>query len=237
MKVKIKRLLGSVVIGIFMLSLFGCNAVDENQAQTVEELLEERYGIEFEVSAIGNRYGNGESFKLEAIANPLNNKNINFNVFLKKDGESVVDNFMARLISSKINKVLKEELNKIGVESESFILTNDKYLSVDITDPNIEIADYVEQVGTEYFICYTIVKESENMDPLSFESALKTIFEYTANTKFNMNINVYPEESYDKLVKKFISLSSFGSSALNDFESIDEYKLVYDQEGFHNNRE
>lgn len=234
MKTNLKKLLGSVIMGISIFSLFGCNAIDEDQAQTVEKLLKERYEMDFEVSAIGNRYGNGEAYKLEAVANPLNDKNINFNVFLNKDGESIVDNFMARLISSKINKILKEELSKNGIESESFILTQDKNLYVDITDPNIDIEDYVKQVGTEYFMCYTIVKESDNIDPSSFESALKEIYEYTANTKFNMNINVYSKDSYEKLVEKFISLSSYSDSALKDYEILREYKLTYDEKGFQN---
>lgn len=233
MKTNLKKLLGSVIMGISIFSLLGCNATNENQAQTVEELLKEKYGMEFEVSAIKT-----EMDSTTTIVHPKNNENIHFRAFLEKNGELSGDNFIARVISNKINEIAKGELGKAGIDSESFTVLQDvSNYDFEVTDPSIELGEYISGYKPKQLVSDMIIKENSNLNEEVIEATLNKLYTQSMNTNYTLYVYVLSEEEYEKCKEEFIKISSFTPSFFNDYTLLQELVFTYDENGLLNKSE
>lgn len=88
-----------------LLALCGCSSLNETTSNKIETSLEDKYGIEFEVSSIGGRYGTGGSSTVQTYVYPKNDETLHFKALTTKDGE-LKDDYIPRLISENIDRVI-----------------------------------------------------------------------------------------------------------------------------------
>lgn len=225
---KNKKLLMTIILGASLFSLTCCNVMNENQAQTVEKLLNEKYGMEFEVSSI-----RAEADTTTTIVHPKDNENIHFRAFLEKNGELSGDNFIARVISNKINEIAKGELMKAGIDSESFTVVQDvSNVDFDVTDSNIELGEYISGSKPKQLVTDMIIKQNSNLNEKIIEATLNKLYSQSMNTNYTLYVYVLSEEEYEKCKEEFIKISSFTPSFFKNYPLLEEYKFTFDEQGF-----
>lgn len=213
--------------------LSGCQLVNQNQAEDIENLLKEKYQMEFKVTHIGGRYGNGGKGTVTGTAHPIDNKEISFRAVMSREGELVSDGYIPSLISEQINQLLKNELRKKGLEIESKTLIMKANSSTEI-DSNITIEEYVMKYKPGYFSGDMIVKEtSEDITPEDFDDALKVVYKEGSNTMSQFHIHIISKNDYENTLENFNNTSSYVSDAwFLDYDVVKEMKVWIDPKGF-----
>lgn len=164
---------------------------------------------------------------------PAHNKNAIFSAVMDKDGRLLSDSYIPRLISDQLNQIIKEDLAAKGIERETFtFIMNNETSSSSETNPEISLEDYVAAYKPEYFSGHMIVKESPNLTPEQFESALRAVYEAGLKTVYQVGIRVIAADEFGECVKEFKSLSEPSSSFFIDYNVVDEFEAVVDANGY-----
>lgn len=229
----ILKKVSGVVMALSIFSLIGCSEIDKQQAADVEKLLKEKYDQEFKATHIGERYGTASNDTVTTYLHPSDKENVVFSAVMNKDGELVSDSYIPRLISDQLNQILKEELASKGIESDTytFIMNNEKS-SFTETNPDISLDDYVTNYKPEYFSAHMIVKETPDLTPELFESALRAVYEAGLNTDYQVGIRVISADEYEECLEKFKELPEVSSSWFHDYNVVEEIDAVVDANGF-----
>lgn len=95
-------------------SMFGCEAIDKFSANEIEAGLEEKYGIKFTVSAVGDRF---DRKTVTAYAYPDDDKSLVFTVTANGSGEIVSDCYSYRAVCRQVELIAAQafEVEKITV--------------------------------------------------------------------------------------------------------------------------
>ena len=214
-------------MSLSIFSLIGCSYIDKNQAADVEELLKEKYNQEFVVTDIGGRYGTAKNDTVTTYVHPKNNENLVFKAVMYKDGSLYSDGYIPRLIGDQLNQILKQELEKAGIKSETFTFVMNADSSPE-TNPKITLEEYVQKYKPGYFSAHMIVKEKSGLTPEQFEQALTAVYKAGLNTTFQVSIRVISKKDYDLCLEKFIQLSEVSKTWFIEFDVINEIKLNID---------
>lgn len=231
---KLVKKVSRVVIAVSIFSLIGCSdTTDQQQARDIEKVLQEKYKQEFKATHIGGRYGTANNDTVTTYLHPAEDKSTLFSAVMSKDGELLADSYIPRLISNELNHILKEDLSSKGIESETFtFIMNNEKSSFSETKPEISLEDYVRTYKPEYFSGHMIVKETPNLTPEQFESAITAVYEAGLKTIYQVGIRVISADEYEKCVKDFKSIAEFSSSFFIDYNVVDEIEAVVDANGF-----
>ena len=88
----------------------GCSVFEADTATSVKKKLNEKYGIEFDVTAMGDRINTGTA---TLYCFPKDNDNVHFTVIYDYSNKSITDDYLARKSAVEIDK----ELMDISTES------------------------------------------------------------------------------------------------------------------------
>lgn len=230
---KFLKKVSRVVIAVSIFSLIGCSEKNQQQIADVEKLLQEKYNQEFKATHIGGRYGTANNDTVTTYLHPVDDKSALFSAVMSKDGKLLADSYIPRLISNELNHILKEDLSSKGIESETFtFIMNNEKSSFSETKPEISLEDYVSTYKPEYFSGHMIVRESPDLTPEQFESAITAVYEAGLKTDYQVGIRVISADEYEKCVKEFKSLVELSSSFFIDYNVVDEIEAVVDANGF-----
>lgn len=214
-----------------MFNLLGCSYVDKQQAAKFESLLEEKYNKEFTVTHIGGRYGTANNDSVTSYVHPVENEDLVFMAHMTKEGELVSDSFIPISISKKINHILKEELEKVGLESETLTLIVNADSSLE-NNADITLEEYITTYSPKHFSATMIVKETPNLSEGHFEEALFKVYEELLNTHFQVHIHVISEEEFEECQEKFKVLPRVANAWFIDYIVVNEMMLLVDEDGF-----
>ncbi|MGY3715148.1 hypothetical protein ACWE42_06455 [Sutcliffiella cohnii] len=231
MKRKIIKKVGIFIMLMSIFNLLGCSYVDKQQAAKFESLLEEKYNKEFTVTHIGGRYGTANNDTVTSYVHPIDNEDLVFMAQMTKEGELVSDSYIPMSISKKINRILKEELKKVGLESETLTLIVNADSSLE-TNAEITLEEYITTYSPKHFSATMIVKETPNLSEGHFEEALFKVYEELLNTHFQVHVHVISEEEFEECQEKFKGLPRVANAWFTDYTVKDEMKLLVDFEGF-----
>lgn len=230
---KIFKKVSGVFMAVSIFSLIGCSEIDQQQAADVEKLLQEKYDQEFTATHIGGRYGTAGNDTVTTYLHPADNKNAVFSAVTDKDGGLLSDSYIPRQISDQFNQMLKEDLASKGIESETFtFIMNNETPSSSEANPEISLGDYVTAYKPEYFSGHMIVKESPDVSPEQFESALRAVYETGLKTDYQVGIRVIAADEYEKAAAEFKGLPEVSSSWFLDYNVVEEIDAVVDANGF-----
>jgi hypothetical protein len=101
---------GKLVVGAMMilslLSLMACGDKDKDAAEKIVKHLNEKYGEEFVVDAIGGGYGTLNNDTLKAEAYPKKALNQRFKAEITKDLTKIMDGYMNIIMAEKLDNAL-----------------------------------------------------------------------------------------------------------------------------------
>ncbi|CEE03260.1 MULTISPECIES: hypothetical protein [Bacillaceae] len=224
----------SLLMAILILSLTGCGSLNKMQAKQIEEKLSEMYdGEKFEVLALGNRFGTLTNDTVTAFVKSKKT-DVVFECQMNTDGEIVSNNYKGRLIETKIEVLLKENLKKQGITSESLLFI---FGGKDITtlNLNMEPSDYISDYSPEYVSGYLVLKENENLSGDAFLNGLRKTHEDLLNTPLQVNVWIISKENYDDLIGEFTKLPDISNSWFEEKETISFLKLSITNDGLNMN--
>lgn len=231
MKAKITKRVGVILIALTIFSLISCSQIDQQQAEDIESLLQEKYQIEFKVKAIGGRYGTVNNDSVTTYVNPVGNESLVFIAEMSKDGVLLADSFIPQKMSEALNQVLKENLKAEGITSETLAVVMNANSSSE-RNREITLDEYVTTYKPGYFSADMIVKETSNLTTTQFEKALTAVYEAGLGTKFQVAIHVISKEQYEECLGKFKELPMVSDAWFIDYNVVDVMKLSIDSNGF-----
>lgn len=92
--------------------LSGCMGSSVNTSKQVEKKLSEKYGEDFVVTEIGNRFNTGSA---TLYCHPESNENINFTVVYDFSDETITDDYMIRKSAVNLDSEISELSRKSGI--------------------------------------------------------------------------------------------------------------------------
>lgn len=206
--------------------------MNNSQAKEMENLLNEKYGIDFKVTHIGGRYGTANNDTVSTYAHPTDNERLSFKaVMYKNQGGLVSDGFIPRLMSNSINQILQKELQKQGIESESHTFMMGANSSSE-TNPDISLEEYLQKYQPEYLSGDLVVKHQPDMTPELFEDALQTLYSAIGNRYYQVRVYVISEDNYGECSENFRKTFDVSEQWFNDYGLVDKMQLIIDNEGF-----
>ena len=215
-----------LIVMISILSLMGCGDLNKQQAEQIAEKLSEMYnGEEFEVLALGNRYGTLTNDTVRAFVK-AKETNVVFECQMNTDGEIIANNYKARLMETKIENLLAENLENQGITSDSLLFL---FGGKDINTLNLDMnpSNYISVYTPEYVSGYLLIKENENLSGEAFLKGFRKTYEDILNTPLQANIWVIPQD----LIGEFSKLPDVSNSWFEDKETISNFKLTITKDG------
>ncbi|QMV40483.1 hypothetical protein [Cohnella cholangitidis] len=191
----LKAVLVSMILSS-LLSLIGCTDRDKKAIEKIEQHLQEKYGEEFVVDAIGGGYGTLTNNMLKAKVYPTSNPDELFDVAISKDGKSVLDKYMNVIMLDKIedyafgvsNSVFNEEIivrARVGQRGISFP-------DATLNNREMNVEDYIIGNTDLDFATDVFINTNSKVDAKAGASAIVQIAEqYQAYGIINAFITVY----------------------------------------------
>lgn len=232
MRKNLWKKVGVIFMAISIFSLLGCSEVDQKQADQAVSLLEEKYNQKFVVTHIGERYGTVTNDTITTIVHPEGKENLTFKTITSKDGKLVADGYTSALISDQFNEIMKQELEPLGIESETHTVSVKANSSTD-TDTSITIGEYVDKYQPAYFSAHMIVKDTGDIKGEQFEQALLKAYEAGKENMYQIWIGIISEDEYEEAAKEYRKLTEVSSSVYEDYNYVDEMDAVADGNGYH----
>lgn len=113
--------------------------LDTSNAQEVRDLLNQKYGMEFEVQSIGNRLASDKADRVTAFCYPKNNEKVIFKAIMNVRRELVSDDYPVRLLEVQAKEIIEKEFHEKGMKatvavSLARLPDNEKLLGLDFRD-------------------------------------------------------------------------------------------------------
>lgn len=226
---KILKKAGVLMMAFSILSLLGCNKVNEAAAKKVEAKLEEKYGEKFEVQALGNRFGTKENDTVTTVVK-AEKSNVLFEAVMNKDGKLERENYLVRKLGTEAGKVLEEKLKQEGIESKSnlFALGGKK---IDEETSEIQLNEYIETHSPLKFAGIMVLEDNGNATPEKIAKVFKDAYEEFGETTLQTDILIVSSEDYDDAVKVFNENADVSQDWLEDFDIKSKFYIYLDKEG------
>ena len=181
----------------------------KNQVNVAQKLLEEKYNKEFQVNAIGERFGTLTNNTYKVQCYPVDNVNDVFIAEIGEEGNLLYDDYVSVCVCRKVREIIKEELG-----STTEVLVESRPSITDETNPNISFEDFVKNNQAD-FVVYVVTKDDFSKIKEKFDSFAE------ANNSVNIELRAYCEKSDEQL-------SDFKAAADKGNRMNSEIKFILD---------
>ena len=196
-KKKLMQIGGLVIAMAALMNFTSClRALNKTNAGDIERLLQEKYGIEFQVISIGNRLASPSMDTVTAYCSPKNNNRVVFEAKMNTNNELVSDNFPNRVIDVQAEDYIENYFHKYGFSVSAnvhiFQLTDD----IDFRTANyLQILKNTPDVG---FSIYVAVCETDDTRKLYevLSSLLTSYYRHNKSIHIGMDLWHMSVESY-----------------------------------------
>lgn len=198
--VRLRRLLSIIAIGVIIMNAFtlltGCSVFEADTAKTVKKMLNERYGLDFEVTNMGNRINTGS---VTLYCYPKNDEDIRFTAVYDYSSKELVDDYIPRVYARAVDNEISSLCSGVGIAVSSittFIGANSNEL-IECEDIN----DFISKSNaTKLYILMAV-----NADDLSTEenaqhmlSSLETLSMGYGNIDILAGLFMYHSDIYNR---------------------------------------
>jgi len=195
MKIHYKVVL--IIMSIFsLLNTTACINKDKAAAGKIEKFLEEKYGEEFVVYAIGGGYGTLTTNTLKADVYAKSRPDKMFDVEITKDLETIWDKYMNVLMEEKLDKVVTEMAKPIFGEElyvKTIIVSGGlSFPDIDLNDRNMDPIEYTALKSNTSEIIEIYVKTELEIDKkLEVNNIDRLADRYIKSGMRNVILNVF----------------------------------------------
>lgn len=198
--VRLRRFLSIIIIGVIIMNAFtlltGCSVFEVDTAKTVKKMLNEKYGLDFEVANMGNRINTGS---VTLYCYPENDENIRFTAVYDYSSKELVDDYIPRVYARAVDDQISSLSSSAGIAFSSittFIGANSDEL-IECKDTH----DFISKSNANKL--YILI--AANADDLSTEenaqhilSSLETLSMEYGNIEILAGLFLYHSENYNR---------------------------------------
>lgn len=199
---------------------------DKNDARDIEKLLEQKYGIEFEVTSIGNRLTNPSSNTVTAYCHPKNNDKVIFEAVMSTNKELVSDDYRKCLLETEAKDIIEERFSKNGIEATVDVSISRLIISDDLSDKNL--AQVITDCPTISLTFTTVISDKADLNS-TYEVTKEILYEfYSGNTEMLLGTSIwrYDEKAYKQCTSEMNNIPTIAKTALEDYNPISNVNLA-----------
>ncbi len=210
----LKKMLKEMVIGGLLMSmlvsaLLGCASKNKGTAETIETLLQEKYGASFTVSALGNRYNNDST---TAYVYPDAESDLYFAVRLTDDGVLEYDGYPNRTVGRALENQISTAWSQHGIDVTCFA-------TIKPYEPNGQInltpAEFLETYQGTQINLALLVRSNDNLTPEVVEQVFGELAALFPQVSWGIGLYFVNEEDYTAVSDDiFHDTQTFGTSRI-----------------------
>ncbi len=118
MKKVFRKVVPIIMAAALSLSFTACmKNLDSNNAQEIIDLLNRKYGTEFDVKSIGNRLASDKADTVTAYCYPKNNEKVVFEAVMNVERELVSDDYPVRLLEVEAKEIIEKKFSEGGIKA------------------------------------------------------------------------------------------------------------------------
>ena len=200
---RIKVVILGGIIAVLFSSLFGCNMIDNNAVNTVEDELSNKYGKTFVVSDLGNRFNNDTT---TAYVYASDDPSTRFEVRVNSDGEIVFENYAYRKVCSRVRKIVCDIFSEYDLET--VCVAEFSEYNYDIS-AEASIKEYIEASEADIVKAAIAVKSDEMLTGEILEKIYTDIGNQIPEIPVGFSMYILSEEDYTKVFKEIENRTSY----------------------------
>lgn len=223
----IRKIVLVIMTAALSMSFTACmRNLNNNNAQEVTNLLNQKYGIEFEVRSIGNRLASDKADTVTAYCYPKNNEKVIFEAIMNVEHETVSDDYPVRLLEVEAKEMIESEFSENGIKATVAVsiarLPEEKsLLGADFIDI---IAEYPELSLTFTTVLCDGADTRETYDTIV--ALLNEL--YSGNPKMSLGTTIwkYSKDAYVDCFNELNSISYISKTVLEQYEPISKVNVA-----------
>ena len=189
-------ILSGVIAMNALLALTGCKTAGADVPKKVERLLGEKYGKEFVVTHIGNRFDTGST---TLFCHPSDREDLNFKVVFKPRNDEMTDNYPERAMEVDFDLELKERLSGKDIDIAPY--TEFIGFDPDAAPFPADLATFISGSQTDFILSRIAVKTTAVSDADKAQQIIDCLKETSAKYgDIEYVISVFPiaEDKFDE---------------------------------------
>ena len=217
---KTKTLLFVIIVISIMLG--GCSCMSNYnqystsfQIQTAKELLNNKYDEDFEVSAIGQRYGTLSNSTYKVTCYPINHPELVFMAEISKDGSYIYDEYISKIVC---NELTNDIVQKTNFNAEFFIASRPSVFET--SNKNITLDELVKLNDNTDFVIWMVC--NNNIETSKMLEELNDVFSSYQNLNGELRFYITNDDNtvkqFGKMAKKCAIFDSNMTMILADIE-------------------
>ena len=151
--------------------IIGNGISNEEISNVIKLKLHEKYGEEFVVKMIGNRYGMDSNDTVTTFCSPKDNDRLLFTAILNKEQTILKDDYIFRSMKFE----LEECIEKLFKEKNIDVIVRIETIGINKFDEKLTVQEFIDKFNNFNFLAYIITKN------IVSKEILKEIYENLRN--------------------------------------------------------
>lgn len=217
-----KIFIGVIAMAVLNLST-SCGVAKKDVPSLVERMLQEKYGEEFVVTEIGNRYNTGS---VTLYCHPSNNESINFTATYKNSTEELTDDFVDRKYAVQLDHEFSNLLKDNGFNGTSLTIFYGSRL--DNVQGDETINEFISNSNTKKLYTYLVMDAvciSNNDDAQKLLDTILKLSEMYNSVDVLLATFFIPSTEYEECRQKLQTMVSVNGEWFDDYNVISDMNI------------
>lgn len=203
-----------IVMGISILSLFGCSDLNKQTANIIEEYLSEKYNESFEVKYLGERWGTKSNNTVTTYVKALDS-NIMFTALMDKS-ENIVENYPEMFLMNKFASVFNKAIIAEGLDASSWIRIHLEQ-PIEITK-DMTIEDYLQKSNADYIHVEIVMKNDKSITAEKLKTIVQQSYDVLNGPSISATYWIFNDDEYKEVNDKLKKVANIDPSSLESYE-------------------
>lgn len=202
------------------------NKLNVDNAESIKKLLNQKYGIEFEVKSIGNRLADGELDTVKAYCYPKNNDKVIFDAVMNIKNELVFDDYLVRLLETEAKEVIESRMAEVGIKAT--VAVSVSHIDNELQSTDLNLKDIIAEHPELSLTFSTVLCENVNAEDLYNVVAdiLNGFYSGNPNMMLGTTIWKYTETACNKCSEDVNSVSRISKTLLEKYDPISQVNIA-----------
>ena len=205
-----------------IISISSCaKRIVEQNTSNIKFLLQEKYGCEFEIVSLGDRFSTDKANTVTAVCYPTGNRDLIFEAEMNTDNELVRDDYKESVVEAYIAEIIITEMENRGIPAAVKV----HVAKISSLDKVIKKEELDEFIAANDGISVTFHTAVSNVDAAqdayaAITNALMSV--YSKNTTMSIGTTVWnlEEASYKECCEKMSVNTTVSKTFFEDYKPI-----------------
>ena len=210
---------------VSIFDVIGNGISNEEISNVIKLKLHEKYGKEFVVKMIGNRYGMDSNDTVTTFCSPQDNEKLLFTAILNKEQTILKDDYILRSIKFE----LEESIEKVFKENNVDVLVRIETIGINRLEEKMTVQECIDKFENFNFLAYVVIKGVASKEVL--QDVYKILRKKYKNIYLKNLIYMLEEEDFDECFETIKSSPVISIAFIEQYVIKDEaiIKIVDDE--------